>query len=488
MKVESGTAAGRVRVRCAGCAEEAAWGPGLPVPFVCARAGSGDGADHLLVRSIEPGPDEALAAADTDRTFLRYGHRLTSLHLARAGGMTEAQWQALCADLDDRVAEIDGRGFVRTALVALDGLPEIPLSGRIYAKIDADNVSGSHKARHLMGVMLTLLVDERLRSGQSGADQPRAPLAIASCGNAALAAAVVARAANWPLQVYVPPDAEAPVLARLAELQASVHICERREGEAGDPCVLRFREAVALGALPFCCQGTDCGLTIEGGETLGYELIEQLAERGETLDRLVIQVGGGALASGLIAACEHAVRVGVLPQLPVIHAMQTAGGHPLERAWRRAVEAIDAATRAATTEGNGPALPGLDLGPGAAAAWIAEHLELEAVANVRAQMRGEKAAFMWPWESAPHSIAHGILDDETYDWRVLVDAMLVTGGFPVVVGDDRIAAATALANDRSPIALSHTGASGLAGLLELVELGEDLSDQTSAVILSGRQR
>jgi threonine synthase len=41
--------------------------------------------------------------------------------------------------------------------------------------------------------------------------------------------------------------------------------------------------------------------------------------------------------------------------------------------------------------------------------------------------------FMWPWEQQPHSIAHGILDDETYDWLAVVTGMFDSGGSPLVV-------------------------------------------------------
>ena len=52
---------------------------------------------------------------------------------------------------------------------------------------------------------------------------------------------------------------------------------------------------------------------------------------------------------------------------------------------------------------------------------------------------------MWPWETEPHSIAHGILDDETYDWAAVVEAMLTTGGRPVVVSEELLARANQLA-------------------------------------------
>ena len=89
---------------------------------------------------------------------------------------------------------------------------------------------GSHKARHLFGVMLFLRVLEAAGL-PAGTGLRRHKLAIASCGNAALAAAVVARAADWALDVFIPPDADAVVRARLGELGAGITICERRLGE-----------------------------------------------------------------------------------------------------------------------------------------------------------------------------------------------------------------------------------------------------------------
>ena len=124
-------------------------------------------------------------------------------------------------------------------------------------------------------------------------------LAIASCGNAALAAAVIARAADWPLDVFIPPDAGAAVKQSLQDLGARITVCERRPGETGDPCVLRFREAVAQGAIPFGVQGTENGLAVEGGRTLAFEMAEEFSSIGVAPEALFVQVGGGALASAL---------------------------------------------------------------------------------------------------------------------------------------------------------------------------------------------
>ena len=90
---------------------------------------------------------------------------------------------------------------------------------------------------------------------------------------------------------------------------------------------------------------------------------------------------------------------------------------------------------------------------------------------------------MWPWETTPHSIATGILDDETYDWLGVVDGMLATGGEPIVVSEARLEEANRRARAATGIRVDHTGSAGLAGWLERQDAeapGED-----SAVLLTG---
>jgi threonine synthase len=95
---------------------------------------------------------------------------------------------------------------------------------------------------------------------------------------------------------------------------------------------------------------------------------------------------------------------------------------------------------------------------------------------------------MWPWESEPVSIAHGILDDETYDWRAVVRAMLATGGTPVVVDESTLAEAETLGRDTTGIDADATGTAGLAGLLELVRRGDVRPDETVAILFTGARR
>jgi threonine synthase len=104
------------------------------------------------------------------------------------------------------------------------------------------------------------------------------------------------------------------------------------------------------------------------------------------------------------------------------------------------------------------------------------------------EVAAHRSAYMWPWETEPVSLAHGILDDETYDWLAIVRAMLLTGGRSVVVDEATIEAANRLARPELGIDADHTGTAGLAGLMSLTRDGIVQPDETVAVIFSGVRR
>jgi threonine synthase len=443
--------------RCEGCGASVDG----PLALRCPNAESGDGADHLLTRRLPlaerfPDGEEAAFLAPEGRgvpagaganPFVRYGALL-----ALGDDASRAR------TLDDAVARTWGRGFRVTPLVDAAPLARAVGVARLFVKDETQNVSGSHKARHLFGVMLAI---ESART--------RGDLAIASCGNAALAAAVIARAAGRRLTVFVPRGADPVVLARLGALEARIETCAREPGVLGDPCYHRFRAAVARGALPFACQGPDCAVTIEGGRTLGYEIAEQLPALP---DRLFVQVGGGALASSVLQALGDAARLGRIARVPRIHAVQTRGAFPLARAWRAV------ATRAVGPIGDDAALAD------ACAHAPSGHLVGEALRHAATH----RAEYMRPWESEPHSVAHGILDDETYDWLEIVRGMLWSGGYPVVVDEETLVEANRIGREATGIDVDPTGSAGLAGLLALRAAGAVGAGESAAVIFSGVKR
>lgn len=405
-----------VGYRCATC--------GAPVaidtvhPFRCPAAEPGD--SHHALHPVVAGPDPDVI--DDPNPFVAYGRSLAWWAFARANGMSE---QA-CIALTREVAA----GFHVTPLTRNDVL-SAALDGDIWVKNETGNVGGSHKARHLVGILLHLRAAEELdlRVG------PRAPLAIASCGNAAIAAATLAQRAGWPLQVYVPDTVSDSVAETLGALGAQVNRCPRTPDlPPGDPAVLGFRAAVGAGAVPFSVQGPENGLCLDGGRTLGWEIADALSAPADVL----VQVGGGALA-----AC---VGWGLGPDYRLV-TVQTEGGAPLERAWRRAGDTPTQALGARWSE------------------------------------------LMTPWDS-PDSLADGILDDETYDWQADVEVMRASGGFPVVVAEAAVVAAVELAA-RTGIPVSPTGSAGLAALATTASARAALTpatDRPTVVLFSGVRR
>jgi threonine dehydratase len=340
--------------------------------------------------------------------------------------MTGAALIALARDVAD--------GFAVTPFAAHD----LGFRDPVWVKDETGNVGGSHKGRHLAGILLHLRAAELLGLGE----RERRPLAISSCGNAAIAAATLAQRAGWPLRVFVPDWASPTALSTIEASGAEIVVCARRDDDpAGDPALLRFREAVAAGAVPFTVQGPENALCLDGGRTLGWELADAVGSPGGpgSLDRVAVQVGGGALAACVGWGLGPGVR---------LDTVQSQGCAPLARAWWRAKDA----------------------------------------GYADAQLPGRWASLMTAWGQGgarPLSVADGILDDETYDWIADFAVMAASGGRPIVVPEEAIVEAAEIAG-RAGIDVSATGAAGLAALL--VGEGRPSPGETVAVVFSGVRR
>ncbi len=355
-----------------------------------------------------------------------------------SAGWTDDDFVSSVREIDSAVAAVDGSGFMVTPAGWHDALAGDGAPTRVFAKDETGNVGGSHKARHLMGLLIHLAVDA------VGAD---VRLAISSCGNAALGAATVARAAGRPIDVFIPTWADPAVVATLELFEATIHVCERRDGEFGDPCMLRFQEAVTEGALAFGVQASENIWTLDGGRTIGFELADQLAS--DPAEHVLVQVGGGALLTSCALGLLDAVAVGPLSEMPRIWAVQTEGCAPLDRAWT-----------------------GLS-GEGSIDERMAD-----------AEARADE--LMVPWAD-PTSSATGILDDITYDWLGIVRALLLSGGGSVVTSEDEVLRA----NERvvgAGFDADHTGTAGYAGLLTAVREGLIDPKESAAVLITGVRR
>ncbi len=385
---------------------------GTPHPFTCPRASASD--PHHVLHPLGVGPEPA--RLDDPNPFVAYGPRLGWWSFARTRGLTEQACLALTRDLADGFAVTP---FGRSAEVS------DAVGADVWVKDETGNVGGSHKGRHLVTILLHLRAAEVLRL----AERSRRPLAIASCGNAAIAAATLAARAEWPIEVFVPGWAGPEVLGLLEALGATVTTCERRTSDPpGDPAVLRFREAVAAGHVPFSVQGPENALCLDGGRTIGWEL----ADADVPIDRVLVQVGGGAFAACVGWGLGPGVR---------LDAVQTEGCAPLARALQRAAS-LDPAD-------------------------VPRHW----------------SDLMTPW-TEPRSVADGILDDETYDWLGVREVLERSGGAALVVPESAVVAAAAL----GPATGIHVSPTGAAGLAALLVPGGATPGERVAVVFSGVRR
>lgn len=480
-----------IGVVCAGCGLEVPHELGADGhPFRCPAARSGDGVDHVLQRRIAPTRAGFAEASTEPNPFVRYRERLHAYALARSHEVSDADFVALVRRLTESIAVSEGRVGHGHAIEATPFRPRVTLGealaigpDSVWVKDETGQVAGSHKVRHLFGVLLHLEVLAKIGKGR-----PRkTPLAIASCGNAALAAAVVARAAERPLDVYVPHSADGRVVEQISALGARVVRCKREVGDPpGDPCYHRFRAAVDSGSIPFSCQGPDNGLAIEGGETIAWEIVDALLEddartlakakgafppaeeRSTFVDHVVVQVGGGALASAVAHAFDECVEAGLLAKKPRFHTVQAAGAAPLSRAH----QLVRRRARGGEPE-----------------EWSSKvELPPERVEAALAHAVLHRNEHMWAWEVVPKSVADGILDDETYDWYAVVAAMMRTNGRSVVVSEDELHEAHTLAVAATGIDASATGTAGLAGLMQLVKHGVVRRGERAAILFTGARR
>ena len=413
-------------------------------------------------------------------TFERYAERLEVHRRVQAGEITSGALRAAIRGLDEAVAAVEGHGMTVTPFArAIDLAQAAGIEGaELWIKDETGSVSGSHKARHLFGVALSdkLRVLER-----DGHDE--APYAIASCGNAALAAAVIARAVRRRLDVYVPTWANESVLARITELGGRVVRCARVEGVRGDPAHHGMLAALRAGAMAFSCQGSETPATIDGARTLAWEMIDTLKDHDGAatarLDRIFVQVGGGALGTAVATALGSAAHNGDLIGLPAFHAVQSVGCHPLVRAWDLiAAEMLHTAPPAS----NGArAQAAQELGP----------VDNGVLRDMMRRIARDPQRYMRAWDSEPVSYATGILDDVTYDWLRLIEAMLGSGGWPLVAEEHDLRRAHRLAHEAATTEVCPTGAAGLGGLLSWLGeggAGTQAAGERIAVLFSGRMR
>eukprot|EP00747_Dinoflagellata_sp_TGD_P163442 gnl/TRDRNA2_/TRDRNA2_182116_c0_seq1.p1 gnl/TRDRNA2_/TRDRNA2_182116_c0~~gnl/TRDRNA2_/TRDRNA2_182116_c0_seq1.p1 ORF type:complete len:1044 (+),score=218.35 gnl/TRDRNA2_/TRDRNA2_182116_c0_seq1:21-3152(+) len=399
-------------------------------------------------------------ADNSGNPFVRFRRRLYLYRFARALGMSDADWVEMVNDLDARLQKVD-HGYSQTPLCWHETLG-------VWAKDETGQVGQSHKSRHFFLAMLYLqtLLRTNAPAGKGLRDRR---LAVASCGNAAVGAATIAAAAEWPIDVFIPDDAMPEVVEKLKALGAVVNVCPKADNAklGGDATVFACNDAVSKrGSIPFTLQNN--GLAVDGTCTLIWEAIEQLAKQGiHELGSVFVQIGGGTLASGILTGLRFSQRSGDIPSLPTFYCVQADGCAPLARCHQRLLHEIH----------------GNEAFSAAAPKPLSAKRRKLAIDSACAK----RNKFMEVWEN-PHSVAHGLLDDETYDWANICDGMLETGGMPVVVTDDVIKQACKDARSITKgLPMCHTGSVGLAGVRHVREKGSPPKEPI-LVVFSGMSR
>jgi threonine synthase len=188
----------------------------------------------------------------------------------------------------------------------------------LWLKDEATNPTGSFKARGL-----SLAVNRARELGAPGVQ-------LASAGNAALALAAYAAAADLPARLAMPEDTPATIPARCREHGAEVLLGPGTLVEAATLLETGSRSYWNLSTLkePY---------RAEGKKTMGLELAEQLG--WELPDWIVYPLGGGTGIVGMAKAFDELERLGLVgARRPRFAVVQMAGCAPIVRAFARGEE------------------------------------------------------------------------------------------------------------------------------------------------------
>jgi threonine synthase len=410
----------------------------------------------------------------------------------------EVDFRSTLRRLDRQLLRWEKNTFQVTPMQVNESLSRaLNWQGGLWIKDETGNIAGSHKGRHLMGTLLYL---EALRHlNQNG---NKHVLAIYSCGNAALGASAVARAGEYELHTFVPEDIEPRIADKIQARGAVVEKIARSGGGRGDPCYLAFKDAVDhRGWLPFSCAGNDNWSHIEGGQSMGWETVLQLRDAGVKASAVVLQVGGGAMGRAIVEAWEDMRQLDLVEALPRFYACQPEGGFPFVRAYflvLRKIAEVNGFKFDLQYRADKPLQAIKELKRFTTVAlsqirdvteFVYSNFDTWAVEGPLMYVRYHRREFMWPWDGAiPHSLAHGILDDEAYDWYYLLLGLLKTGGRALILPEESIGEAHAAAQSVTGIKVCPTGSAGLAGMMNLLKSGEIHHDENVVLFFTGKDR
>lgn len=206
--------------------------------------------------------------------------------------------------------------------------------GRLYIKDEAQNPTGSFKAR---GMTTAVSMAKQFKLTK---------LAAPSAGNAAGALAAYAARAGMEAHLFMPRDTPKANIIECEQMGAHVTLIDGLITDCGAE-VARRKAAEGW----FDVSTLKEPYRAEGKKTLGYELAEQLDWR--LPDVVLYPTGGGTGLVGMWKAFDEMEKLGLLPagaKRPRMYSVQAAGCQPIVRAFRAgekfAAEHTGAHTRA----------------------------------------------------------------------------------------------------------------------------------------------
>jgi threonine synthase len=209
-----------------------------------------------------------------------------------------------------------------TPLIELPHLADDVGVRRLWVKDEGINPTASFKAR---GLMMAVTRAKALRLPG---------VCVPTAGNAGIALAAYAAAAEMPCRIYAPETTPPPILGSIRALGAQLELVQGHIGDAGKATMAFAKESgffnVATVREPY---------RVEGMKTMGYEVAEQLGWR--LPDAIVYPTGGGEGTIGIWKAMAEMIEWGWLPQetkKPRMIIAQADGCAPLVRAFRDGAE------------------------------------------------------------------------------------------------------------------------------------------------------
>ena len=331
-------------------------------------------------------------SSGTGRCFHAY-------HVARAAGWGDARYVDLVRELDDAVAAVDGHGFRITPLVRAPGLARGSRARPGRHRLGQGRDRQRRRARTRPATCSGSCWSCGSRRRVAGEDPAAAPGHRVLRQRGARRRGRRARGRARAARVRARRTRTRRCWRACTSWAPSWSPARAAPARPATPRTCACRRPSRSGAVPFTCQGPDDGLAIEGGATLAWEIADELRAAGAT-PRPDRRPGGRRRARVRASRSGSTTRPPWAPSAP-------------SRGWTP----------------SRPAARGRSRGPGSAcwrtsASPRARRRTLSSSTRALRRVAQHRSRYMWPWETAPVSVAHGILDDETYDWLAVERAML----------------------------------------------------------------